>query len=115
MPRNHLTPEEVISSAEHKQSARRYVGLDNSFSNPSANPTQGTRVARKNTQSADPTIADKVNRGRTGRLGAKYQITASFPKGTEPAAGPTMQSARTIPSVLGRQSPNFNRAIQESE
>lgn len=113
--RKTLTPEEVINSAEHKNSARKYVGQSQSVSSPSASPLKGTLVSRKNTQSEDPTINDKANRTQTGRLGAQYRVTATMPKGTEPAAGPTMQSARTIPSVLGRQSPNFSRAVSDSQ
>ena len=114
MTRNHMTPEEVIASAEHKNSARRYMGMDATKATPSA-PSRGTAVARKNTQAGDPTSGGKANRANVSsgnaaaseRMGAKYRVTASFPT-VAPEAGPTMANAKTISSVSGRQAPNFN-------
>ena len=110
------TPEEIISSAEHKQSPRRYIGQGAyTAENVSAQPGNTIPVARKNTQAGDPTAGGNAHRSnvlagdaaQSERAGAKYSITQKYPAGTEPAAGPTMQSARIVPSVAGRQSPNF--------
>ena len=112
MTRNHLTPEEVIASAEHANSARRYIGQSTGGFE-AVKPERGTPVARKNTQAGDPTAGGKSNKknvlagnaAQSERMGAKYRISASFPT-VDPAAGPTMASARTVPSVMG-QAGNF--------
>jgi hypothetical protein len=48
-------------------------------------------------------------------IGASYRIQ---PKTTfvqlDPAAGPTMANARTIPSIQGRENPNFESGMQGS-
>lgn len=115
MDRKNLTPDEVIRSAEHKNSARKYIGLDVPVSYPTATPGAGTAVPRKNTQAADSSISDAGNRKQVGRLGAQYRITAAMPKGHEPAAGPTMASARTVPSVHGRNTTNFTSGVQDQQ
>jgi len=115
MARNHMTPEEVISSAEHKNSARRYVGQSVGFSSPSAAPAKGTLMPKKNTQAADPTAGGKANRTNmlagdavaSERMGARYRTTVNFAPTIDPAAGPTMANAKTVRSVAGRQAPNF--------
>ena len=116
MARNHMTPEEVISSAEHKNSARKYVGQDASFTSPSAKPAKGTLMGKKNTQASDPTAGGKANKKNVSagnaasseRMGARYRTSVNFAPTIDPAAGPTMASARTVPSVSGRQAPNFD-------
>ena len=115
MSKNHLTPEEVIASAEHANSARRYVGLSAGANNVSGAPLKGTQVAKKNTQAADPTAGGKSNRANVAeRQGAQYRITAKMPPMMSPEAGPTMASARIVPSVVGKQSPNFNDGLNSS-
>ena len=109
MARNHMTPEEVIASAEHKNSARRYMGMDAAKATPAA-PSRGTAIKKKNTQAADPTSGGKANRknvlNSTERMGARYTVSASAPS-IAPEAGPTMQNAKIIPSVMG-ESKNFS-------
>jgi hypothetical protein len=80
------------------------------------NPSQmqGTLVPKKNTQAADPTNpGSKQNRQNIEKIGATYRVQ---PKSTyvelDPAAGPTMASARVIPSVTGRQ--GFDQEVQSS-
>jgi len=123
MSKDHLTPEEVIASAEHANSPRRYVGMDQTqFSNVSGTPVAGTQMPRKNTQSADSTIADKANRSNVSaggavaseRMGARYATSVKFPAGTEPAAGPTMANARVVPSVAGKNRPNFEDGVHSN-
>lgn len=112
MTRNHMTPEEVIASAEHANSARRYMG-QNSSGFEAVKPERGTPVARKNTQAGDPTSGGKANKknvssgnaAQSERTGARYRVTASFPT-VAPEAGPTMANAKIVPSVMG-QSSNF--------
>ena len=116
MERNHMTPEEVIASAEHANSGRKYVGQSVGFSSPSAKPAAGTLMGKKNTQAADPTITNKANRknvsagnaAQSERMGARYHTSVNFAPTIDPAAGPTMASAKTVKSVSGRQAPNFN-------
>lgn len=80
------------------------------------NPGQmrGTLVPKKNTQAGDPTAGGKANRANIEKVGATYRVQ---PKSTfvqlDPAAGPTMASARVIPSVAGRA--GFQGGIQASE
>ena len=116
MARNNMTPEEVISSAEHKNSARKYVGQDASFTSPSAKPAKGTLIGKKNTQASDPTAGGKANKKNVSagnaaaseRMGARYRTKVNFAPTIAPEAGPTMQSAKMVPSVAGRQAPNFD-------
>jgi len=121
MDRNHMTPEEVIASAEHANSARRYVGLDSAnFNNVSAAPKAGTLMPKKNVQAGDPVQGNKSNRqnvpagnaAQSERMGAKYRTEVKFAPTIDPAAGPTMQSAKMVPSVAGRQNPNFEDGMQ---
>ena len=117
------TPEDVISSAEHKNSPRRYMGMKaNKFENVSAEPGNTMSRPRKNTQAADPTAGGKANRknklagsaAQSERMGARYEIGAKFPAVHSIEASATMRNAKTIPSVMGRQAPDFNAAMGES-
>jgi len=116
MDRNHMTPEEVIASAEHANSARKYVGQTAQFTSPSAAPSKGTLIGKKNTQASDPTAGGKANKSNvpagnaaaSERMGARYRTKVNFAPTIAPEAGPTMQSAKMVPSVSGRQAPNFN-------
>ena len=62
MARNIMTPEEVIASAEHANSPRKYVGQTAGVANISGAPMKGTLVQKKNKQAGDPTIANKANK-----------------------------------------------------
>lgn len=74
---------------------------------------QGTLVPKKSTQAMDPTAGGKANRVNIEKIGASYRVA---PKSTfvqlDPAAGPTMASARIVPSVAGRT--GFDQAAQTS-
>ena len=114
MARNIMTPEEVIASAQHANSARRYVGMDMAKTAEAVKPEKGTLVSKKNKQASDPTIADKANKSNvlagnaaaSERMGARYRVSAKFPT-VAPEAGPTMANAKVIKSASGKQSPNF--------
>ena len=116
MSRNNMTPEEVIASAEHANSPRRYMGMDAAqFNNVSGTPSVGKLMPKKNTQAADPTAGGKANKtnvlvgnsAASERMGAQYRVTAKFPAIHSSEAGATMMNAKIIPSVAGRQNPNF--------
>jgi len=115
MNKNIPTTEEILASAEHATSPRRYMGMDAAKLAPSA-PSRGTKVAKKNTQAGDPTAGGKANRSNVSagnaaqseRMGARHRISVKFPAGYDPAASATMSSGRVIRSVAGRQTPNFN-------
>lgn len=115
MARNISTPEEIIASAAHSASPRKYMGMDAAKTAAPVMPERGTKIAKKNTQAADPTAGGKANRKNVSagnaaaseRMGARYRTSVKFPAGTEPAAAPTMANARTVPSAAG-QSGNFN-------
>jgi len=119
MARNIPTPEEVITSAEHANSPRKYVGMD--YDMQAVKPERGQLIGKKNTQAADPTAGGKANKknvlmnnaAASERMGARYSTSVKFPKGTEPAAAPTMASARTVPSVPS-QSQNFTGEMNAS-
>lgn len=104
MARNHQTHEEAYDAAAAAGSVRIPIG-------PAAvAPVEvGTAVPRKNVQAGDPTNpGSKANRANIENIGATYRVQ---PKSTfiqlDPAAGPTMASARVVPSVQGRVLPNF--------
>lgn len=115
MSKNIPTTEEILASAEHASSPRRYMGMDAAKLAPSA-PSRGTKIAKKNTQSADPTAGGKANRSNVSagnatqseRMGARHRISVKFPAGHDPAASATMSSGRVVRSIAGRQAPNFN-------
>jgi hypothetical protein len=47
-------------------------------------------------------------------MGAAYKISAKFPEVHSIEASATMRNAKTIPSVMGRQAPDFNGGMSES-
>ena len=117
MSKNIPTTEEILASAEHASSPRRYMGMDAAkFNNVSGTPTVGTQMPKKNTQAGDPTAGGKTNRSNVSagnatqseRMGARHRISVKFPAGYDPASSATMSSGRVVRSVAGRQAPNFN-------
>jgi hypothetical protein len=117
--RTNLTTEEIIASAEHVNSPRRYMGMVASAANISGAPLKGKLMPKNNKQAADPTIANKANKknvlagnaAQSERMGARYSIGVKFPKGTNIESSSTMGSARMVPSVSGRQAPNFDAGM----
>ena len=118
--RSLMTPEEVLASVDHANSPRRYVGMQPpAFVAPSASPEVGTLMPKKNTQAADPTIANKANRtqmsvpnaGASERMGARYRVSAKFPAVHSAEASATMGNARIVPSVVGKSRPNFEDGV----
>ena len=115
MSKNMPTPEEVIASAEHANSPRKYVGQTAGVANISGAPMKGTLVQKKNKQAGDPTIANKANKknvlvnnaAASERMGARYTVGANFPAVHSIEASATMANAKIVPSVAGRQAPNF--------
>ena len=118
--RTNLTPEEIIASVEHASSPRRYMGMIASAVNVTATaPLKGKLMPKNNKQAADPTITNKANRknvsagnaAQSERMGARYSIGVKFPKGTNIESSSTMGNARMVPSVSGRQAPNFDAGM----
>ena len=113
------TTEEILASAAHSKSPRRYMGMDAAKSVEAVGPEKGTLVAKKNKQASDPTAGGKANKknvsagnaAQSERMGARYSVSVKFPVGHEPAAAATMANARVVPSVAGRQAPNFDSGI----
>jgi hypothetical protein len=109
------TTADILASAEHAASPRRYMGMDMAKVAPSA-PSRGTKMPKKNTQAADPTAGGKANRSNviagdaaaSERMGARYRLSVKFPAGHEPASSATMRNAKTVRSIQGRQAANFN-------
>jgi len=114
MARSHQTSDEAHAAAGAAGSHRIAVG-EGSPAHESLEGMTGTLVPRKNTQAADPTAGGKANRKNIEKIGATYRVQ---PKSTfvqiDPAAGPTMANARVVPSIQGRENPNFESGIQAS-
>lgn len=105
--RNHMTSDEAMEQQAAMGSARVPVGAVPQY--------QGTLMPRHNTQAADPSDpGSKQNRVNIERLGATYRVTAAMGASIDPAAGATMASARIVPSIQGRENPNFESGIQQS-
>jgi len=113
MARNYMTSDEHHENAGSQGSHRIAIGDAYAVTTPP--PLVGTLMPRKNTQSGDPTGSNKANRVNVEYTGATYRIQ---PKATfvqlDPSAGPTMASARIVPSIQGRVSPNFDSGMQTS-
>jgi hypothetical protein len=58
------------------------------------------------------TKVNKTNVLYNEKLGASYRVSVPSTPTIDPAAGPTMQSARVVPSIAGRENPNFESGIQ---
>ena len=115
MARMHSTSDEHHAAAGAAGSHRIAVGADSTYAAAPAPVLEGTLVPRKNTQAGDPTNpGSKANRTNTEYLGASYRVQ---PKSTfvqlDPAAGPTMASARLLPSLAGNTD-NFGSGVQAS-
>jgi len=122
MSRNNMTPEEVLASAEHANSARKYVGQVTGVANMSGAPLKGTLMPKKNTQAGDPVGATKANRqnvsagnaAQSERMGARYSVGAQLPAVHSIEATATMMSAKIVPSVSGKNAPDFNYGMNNS-
>jgi hypothetical protein len=107
--RTHMTSDEAMEQHAAMGSARAYMGA---VARP---PLQGTQMPRQNTQSADPSNpGSKQNRVNIERIGATYRVNARHSVQLDPAAGATMASARIVPSIRGRENPNFESGMQSS-
>jgi len=113
MNREHETSDEAMESASVNGSARAPMGNDAYQLAPTGAVT-GTFVPRKNVQSADPTAEGKGIRANIERVGATYRVNAMMGPQHDPAAGPTMANARIVPSIQGRENPNFESGIQSN-
>ncbi len=115
MARNHHTSDEAHEMAKSMGSSRIPMGMDAYQLTPPQTPA-GTQVPKKNVQAMDPNgMGTKVNRTNVPyneALGAKYRVSVPFTPTIDPAAGPTMASARVVPSISGRENPNFESGIQ---
>ena len=132
--RMHETSEEQYETAKQQNSPRASIGeepmgsnnIENSMSpgqdaddhmGKAAKPVRGKMVNSGNSKSEDPTIMNKANRTNVlynERMGASYRVSVPFTPTVDPAAGPTMANARTVPSVQGRQNPNFQGGMDSS-
>jgi hypothetical protein len=130
----HETSEEQYETAKQQNSPRASIGeepmgsnnIENSMSpgqdaddhmGKAAKPVRGKMVNSGNSKSEDPTIMNKANRTNVlynERMGASYRVSVPFTPTVDPAAGPTMANARTVPSVQGRQNPNFQGGMDSS-
>ena len=108
--KNNPTPEQIVATG-----ARAYMGSAvGGFTAPSATPVAGKLMPKKNTQAGDPTINNKANRQNVERKGAQHRITAKMPAPINIEAGATMANARIVPSVAGKQAPNFYNGVDST-
>lgn len=108
--KNNTTPEQIVATG-----ARAYMGSAvGGFKAPSATPVAGKLMPKKNTQAGDPTIMNKANRQNVEHKGAQCRITAKMPAPINSEASATMANARIIPSVAGKQTPNFNNGVDST-
>jgi len=118
MSRKHATSDEAMSAAATAGSPRATMGMD-AYSVNAAPTLEGTLVPKKGVQAGDPTgMGTKVNKANVPyneKLGASYRVSVPFTPTIDPAAGPTMQSARIVPSISGRENPNFESGIQGAQ
>lgn len=133
--RDHDTVDEQYEKFKGEDSPRASIGeepmgadhIENSMSpeqdadmyeSKAAKPKRGTQMKKKNTQAGDPTIKNKANRKNVPyseeRMGARYRVEVPYTPTADPAAGPTMRNARIVPSVQGRQNPNFEQGMKGS-
>lgn len=118
MARKYNTADETTKMAKSMGSSRIPMGMDAYNLTNTGQPGVGTQVPRKNVQSQDPTAGGKVNRPNVPyneKLGASYRVSVPFTPTIDPAAGPTMASARMVPSIQGRANPNFESGIQGAQ
>ena len=121
MSRMHKTSDEHYADHAAAGSAKIPMGMDVYQVDPVA-PEVGTLVPKKNVQAGDPVNPGSKGSRRTPvlntggeRLGAAYAPKAKFMMNVDPAAGLTLRNARIIPSVAGRQTPNFSSGIQTTQ
>ena len=131
MARNHKTSDEHHAAAGAAGSHRISIGNGDPMPSYGMDPAAygmdqmdeltrgqyaGTLIPKKSTQAMDPTNpGSKANRVNIERIGATYRVQ---PKTTfvqlDPSAGPTMANARIVPSISGRENPNFENGMQSS-
>ena len=119
--RNHVTHHEAVEAAAAAGSPR--LAMSSISPDMSAygqtdevnrDQFRGTLVPKKSTQAGDPTNpGSKANRQNIERIGATYRVTVPYTPTMDPTAGPTMASAKMIPSVSGR-SANFGQEAATS-
>lgn len=133
--RVHETMDEQYETAKKQNSPRASIGdepmgsndyIENSMSpgqdadthmSKAAKPARGKMVNSGNSKTEDPTIKNKANRTNVlynERLGASYRVSVPFTPTSDPFAGPTMASARIVPTVQGRQKPDFQGGMESS-
>jgi hypothetical protein len=100
-----------MGDAAASGSHRVPMGMD-AYQVTAAPALKGTLVPKKNVQAMDPTGAGtKQNRQNIEKVGATYRVS---PKSTfvqlDPSAGPTMASAKLVPSVA-----SVNGSFQDAE
>lgn len=130
--RQHMTSEEHYDRAKQQDSPRISMGEDqvkdandvmsggqdaDDYMAKAASPAKGMLRPKGNVQAQDPTgyggVGHRNNVMYNERLGASYRVSVPYTPTVDPTAGPTMANARTIPSVLGRQNPNFMGAVTD--
>lgn len=129
--RSYMTSEEHYEMAKQANSPRIAVGKEeqeeghdvisdkqdaDDYTAKAAQPERGQMTASGNSKSVDPAaqpMGYRQNVMYNERLGASYTVSVPFTPTVDPTVGPTMANARTVPSVQGRQNPNFQASISD--
>lgn len=114
-PSNHLESAtgDAMANRQHNTLGEHY---DMAQSSDSARVAMGDSGA-EDTASAGQDIDNHMGSsgGAGERHGASYNVTAHTTHLADPSLGPTQAQGRIVRSVLGRQAPNFQQAILDSE
>lgn len=110
------TDVDAAVAAENTQGRSSMGKAGVAFSSPSAKPSKGKLVGRKNTQAGDPAASGKgvrANRpiSNAERNGATHTVITNIVKPNDPAAGTTLANSRVIPPVTHR---GFQSGIDSS-
>jgi hypothetical protein len=118
MNRQHATHDEGFQMAAMQDSAR--VPMGTSAFNMQGDEQSGDQFAgiltpRAGAQAGDPAQQPLGIRQPTmERMGASYNVKSLYAPPMDPTAGPTMANARIVPSVRGRNTPNFEMGEQSA-
>jgi hypothetical protein len=104
--------DEALAGAAGMSPNRQPMGTEvvSTATFPSASPSAGTLVPKKNVAAGDPYAQPKPSRPNViqDRVGAAYGVSVSYTAQTSPEAGATQAQGRIIKSAVNRSRYNFD-------
>lgn len=104
--------DEALAGAAGMNPDRQPMGTEvvSTVAFPSASPTSGTLVPKKNVAAADPTVQAKPSRANVpqDRSGAAYGVSVNYTAQTSPEAGSTQANGRLFKSSVNRDRYSFD-------